>query len=193
MDIDKVVISVQEGYDDQFELIVEAYQKQLFYYIYCIVGNIHDAEDLLQDTFFTSFKKINQYKKDKSFLAWLYKIARNKSINHLNRSKSRQFTHLIDYDKRVQESTLLTHQVDSDEKVDCVLKKLNIKEREIILLHLVEGRDYKELETILNKNQSTLRKRFERASKKFKEIYNNLSKEEYYGCDGSGGKKLFQV
>ncbi len=192
-DIDEIVVAVQKGCDDQFERIVEDYQKQLFHYIYCIVGNVHDAEDLLQDTFFTAYKKIGQYKKDKSFLAWLYKIGRNKSLNYLKRSNPSRLTDLNEWEQLSQNNVLMTTPNDIHEKVGFVLKKLNITEREITLLHLVEERDYQEMALILGRSQATLRKRFERARKKFQELYNNYSKEDAYGSDETRVEKLFQV
>ena len=57
--------------------------KQYCDAMYCIahrlLDNAHDAEDAMQEAFVNAFQKIDQYKGDVSFGAWLKKIVINKN------------------------------------------------------------------------------------------------------------------
>ncbi|TET23013.1 MAG: sigma-70 family RNA polymerase sigma factor [Candidatus Stahlbacteria bacterium] len=67
--------------------LVRRYQGPIFAYIYRWLRNRADAEDLTQDVFLKMFKALGTYSRKSSFRAWLYRIARNRVIDHLRRKK----------------------------------------------------------------------------------------------------------
>ncbi len=67
--------------------IVKRYQGPIFAYIYRWMHNRADAEDLTQDVFIKMFNKLETYSRQSSFRAWLYRIARNRTIDHLRRKR----------------------------------------------------------------------------------------------------------
>lgn len=75
--------------DDQSaqRALVRRYQGSIFAYIYRWLRNRADAEDLTQDVFLKMFKALGTYSRKSSFRAWLYRIARNRVIDHLRRKK----------------------------------------------------------------------------------------------------------
>jgi len=66
------------------QLIREHYQA-VFLVCLGVLGNVHDAEDLAQDTMITGFEKIRQLREPGQFRPWLMRIARNLSINSVRR------------------------------------------------------------------------------------------------------------
>ncbi len=76
--------------DVKFELSesLRQHQTQLFGYIYSLVRNLDDADDLFQQTSLALWKKIDQYDPARSFLHWAFGIARYEVANFL-RSRGR--------------------------------------------------------------------------------------------------------
>lgn len=69
--------------NDEFIQLLEQYQNQLFGYIFCMVRNLPDAEDMFQQTAMTLWSKIDEFTPGTSFIAWAKAVARNKSLTFL--------------------------------------------------------------------------------------------------------------
>jgi len=54
-----------------------------------VLGNVHDAEDVAQDAMIKGFEQIRQIREGDQFGGWIVAIARNLSINHLRKRRSR--------------------------------------------------------------------------------------------------------
>jgi len=52
-----------------------------------MLGNVHEAEDLTQETLFRAFLHIHSFDEQKKFSAWLYRIATNLLIDQLRKRK----------------------------------------------------------------------------------------------------------
>src|SRR4030043_1589075 len=72
----------------QFE-IYRLYYKAMYNTCLRIVSQPAEAEDIMQEAFLSAFSKIETYKGDVSFGAWLKKIVINKSIDALRQRKIR--------------------------------------------------------------------------------------------------------
>ena len=72
-----------------FDAIIGRYSERLYWHIRRIVVLHEDAEDILQDTFVTAFTNAHGFRGDSegSLIGWLYKIATNLCIKHLNRRR----------------------------------------------------------------------------------------------------------
>lgn len=101
--------------------IIRDYKDGLIFYLTSIVGDIHTAEDLTEDTFVLLGTKKPKYKGKCSFKTWLYTIGRNKAIDHLRKKK------------RLGETPLEEAPEVSDEEND--LEKDYIKEEQKIQIH----------------------------------------------------------
>lgn len=67
--------------------LVEKYYKHLFLVCLGIVGNVHDAEDVTQETILKGFLEISTLRKSSRFGPWIIKIARNLCINFARRNQ----------------------------------------------------------------------------------------------------------
>lgn len=177
--IELVIENVKKGDIQQFGQIVTYFQKKLFNYIYCIVNNTQDAEDILQDTFVTAFRKIYQYKYNTLFSAWLYRIARNLAYDTLKKHKR-----FILFERNTIENMIENSSMDMamfqgvDEKIHDVFKQMSFAEKNILVLRIYEEKSYEEIAYITNIGQSASRKQYERARKKFIKLYNELNTKE---------------
>ena len=83
---DQLVIALKENVDDaSFALLLDRYQKPLYWHIRGIVKNHEDADDILQNVFIKVFKSIQNFKGDSKLYTWLYRIATNESLTFLKK------------------------------------------------------------------------------------------------------------
>lgn len=79
--------------DERFAQLLRAHHTQLFGYLYAMVRNINDAEDLYQETTLVLWNKFSEFQEGTNFFAWATAIARYKVSNFVRtRRRQWQFT-----------------------------------------------------------------------------------------------------
>lgn len=73
------------GDEDALRELLERHRQGLILFIYGIVGNMEDAEDLMIDTFAALLAKDKLFRSDSTFKTWLFAISRNKAISFLRK------------------------------------------------------------------------------------------------------------
>ena len=181
--LEQIIYQVKRGDLQQFNQIIECYQKPLYHYIYCIVNCTQDAEDIVQDTFLMAISKIRQYKSDTKFSAWMYRIARNISYNYIKKRKRILLLDCTDITTMLDDrNDTLIFENDLQHRMNEVFQRMTFMEKNILVLRIYEEKSYEEIAYIMKNSQSTCRKKYERARKKFIELYQNMDKEDYrYG------------
>lgn len=174
--IELIVKDVQNGQIEKYELIIEKFQNQLYKYVYSLVGDIHEAEDLLQDVFVKAYEKIDKYHHSNSFSAWLYKIAYNHSINFIRKRNIVSFVSKFDFTKVQSSNSKADEYLENifDEKVEKTLAKLNIEEKNLLVLRIFQEKSFDEIGLILDSKPATARKKYERIRKKFQKYYKEI-------------------
>lgn len=72
-----------DGDSEAFGHLVEKYQKPVFNVILRMVGSYEDASEIAQQVFLKAFENLPRFGRDRRFFSWIYRIAMNQSINHL--------------------------------------------------------------------------------------------------------------
>ncbi|MCX6307386.1 MAG: RNA polymerase sigma factor, partial [Bacteroidia bacterium] len=75
--------------DTGFLLLMNTYQKQLYWHIRRLVVSHEDAEDILQETFILVYSHIATFKGESSLYTWLYRIATNECNRHFRKKDYR--------------------------------------------------------------------------------------------------------
>ena len=132
--------------------------------------NEDDAEDVVQEAFIKAFQKLDQYRGEVSFGAWLKRIVINKSLDFIKSNKIRhdeikeQTLHIVeDDDWSVNEGI-------SIEDIKLAMEQLPEKYRYVVQLFLVEGYDHQEISEILDLREPTCRTRLLRGKGYLKEL-----------------------
>ena len=82
-----LVKGLQAAEEAAFRHLVETYQKQVFNTCHSFVHNRSDADDLTQEVFIEIYRSSNNFRGSARLSTWIYRIAVNKSLNHLRRQK----------------------------------------------------------------------------------------------------------
>jgi RNA polymerase sigma-70 factor (ECF subfamily) len=146
------------------EVIYDKLGRRIFTLSLSILRDIHSAEDIMQDTFIKISAEAVSYRPGSNASAWILTVARNLSINCLNR-RNREVTcdELIDSPQRESEETPLGALE--------ALSLLDDEERQIVTLKLDGGMKHKAIAELLGITPAACEKKYRRALEKLKKYY----------------------
>src|SRR5215213_927125 len=82
---EKLIALTRRGRDDAFETLVERYRPRLLAFIQHMLRSREDAEDVLQEVYVAALRAMRADERPIQAKPWLYKIARNRALNHMRR------------------------------------------------------------------------------------------------------------
>jgi RNA polymerase sigma-70 factor (ECF subfamily) len=91
-----LMVAFQQGNSEAFGQILDKYQKPIVNFIYKIVNNSAEAEELAQEVFLRIYRARHTYEPRARFAAWIYRIATNLSLKEANRKRRMRFWHPSD-------------------------------------------------------------------------------------------------
>jgi RNA polymerase sigma factor (sigma-70 family) len=84
-DDEHLVALTRQGHQHAFDMLVERYQARLLGFCRQMLGSTEDAEDVLQEVFVAAYNAMVADERPIAVRPWLYRIARNRSLNHLRK------------------------------------------------------------------------------------------------------------
>ena len=148
----------------------KAYYQAMYNTAYRILKDNFEAEDIMQEAFLTVFTKMDSYKGEVTFGAWLKRIVINKSLTQLKKNNRYQEVKMeVVPDDEVEEEIIDYAGLKAKSVLNC-LQSLKENYRLVLNLHLIEGYDYEEIATILGYTNENVRTTVSRAKKKLKQV-----------------------
>ncbi len=177
-DEQQLILRVKEGSHDAFRVLVERHMKQVYNVAYGFVNNHDDAEDLAQESFLRAFQAIGSYRGEAGFGTWLYRIAVNVSLNRVrsNKNNARREIHPLDEDipaPRAEDG--LDHDVRT--YIEKTLHELPTLQRAVVILRHLNGMSTRQVSTILQCSEGTVKTHLHRGLKKMKSKMSFLKDE----------------
>lgn len=84
---ERLVSLTRRGNEAAFETLIDRYRTRLLAFCRHMVGSTEDAEDILQEVFVSAYRAMLADDRELNVRPWLYRIARNRSLNHLRRPR----------------------------------------------------------------------------------------------------------
>ncbi|RVU01593.1 sigma-70 family RNA polymerase sigma factor [Mucilaginibacter limnophilus] len=167
-----LVVECKQGSKKACYELYRLYSKAMLNVAFRIVGNIAEAEDILQESFLHAFNKMSDFRQETTFGLWLKQIVVSRSINLLRKRKM-AWAEVED----VELENIADEEIEDDSEqqykvaqIKEAMKELPEGYRVVISLYLLEGYDHEEIGQILNISENTSRTQFLRAKRKLSEI-----------------------
>jgi RNA polymerase sigma-70 factor, ECF subfamily len=159
---------------DEFKQLYDKHEKQIYKYLFYLVGNKHLAEELTQETFFQAFKSIHRFKGESKVSTWLFQIAKNTYYTYMRKNK--KIDRNID-PATIQESLAFQQTPEEiyEKKEESIhlmnaIKKLKQPQQEIMILRFYNELSFNEIGDIFDKTDLWARVNFYRAKGKLSNI-----------------------
>ncbi|MHB1001579.1 MAG: sigma-70 family RNA polymerase sigma factor [Armatimonadota bacterium] len=171
------MLKCQEDDCDAFDEIVARYKDSIYNYIWRMISNQDDVEDLTQEVFLKAFASIKKFRSESNLRTWLYKIATNICIDKYRRAgfEKKILTPMeremddgeepetIDLPDSTYDPRLLYERQELQSEVQKALIRLPEKLRAVILLYDMEDMSYEEIAEALNCPMGTVKSRLHKA------------------------------
>ena len=172
-DISELVHRAKQGDDEAFGMLVEQYQDKIYGYVFRMLHDSDEAEDVAQEVFIRAYQNLAGFREAASFPTWLYRIATNLAIDAARARKSRRAnTFSLDEPVETDEGEMgrqlpadrrgTVSQVESSELQRIVaeaIAQLSARLRTVITLYDIEGLSYKEIAQVLGCPVGTVKSR----------------------------------
>lgn len=162
--------------------IYKGYYKAMYNSAFRILRDEFEAEDIMQEAFLTAFTKLEMFKGEVAFGAWLKRIVINKSLTQLKKNKRYDEVKMdVIPNYEVVEETIDYSSLKANKIVDKI-NTLKQNYQLVLTLNLIEGYDYEEIAQIMGYTNENVRTTISRAKKKLKQILlEDSSNTQMYG------------
>ena len=88
---DEVVTAVLNGRSQDFEVLVRRYSGKIIHFVTRMTADPDEARSIAQEAFLKIFQNLPYYRRENNFSAFIFKVAKNMTLNWLNRQKRTVF------------------------------------------------------------------------------------------------------
>ncbi|HEX7737496.1 MAG TPA: sigma-70 family RNA polymerase sigma factor [Ktedonobacteraceae bacterium] len=162
-----------EGNECAFEALVKRYSSPLFHFIYHFLGDYDGACDVLQQVMVRLYTSLPTLHQERSFRAWLFRVAHNRAIDELRSRRCLHFSELEPTStdetelSTITDNALLPQELLEYRELQSNLRRsiaqLPLHYREIVLLRYLLQLTFAEISQIVNKPETTVKTYFHRA------------------------------
>lgn len=162
-----LIKNLKNGKEEAYRQLIEEYGNKLLRTCYLILKDKEEAEDVVQETFIKVFNKIDTFKEQSGFYTWIYAIAIN-----LTRDRMRMKQDFLE----LKDEWIGNDNVESLVEINIdreLLRKeifsLNSLYREVLVLFYFDELSIKEISSLLNEKEGTIKSKLSRGRNILKE------------------------
>ena len=156
---------------EEFLLFVEKYKNQLVNHAFYRLGDLDEAEDIVQDVFVKVYTQ-KLFQKIEKPEHYLYKMVMNVCLDFMRKRQAKlrmQQYFETESQTSLENEAICNLQIKEEFiRVNKILQILPKKQAEVVRLRVIDELSFKEITAILGKSESTIKSRFQYAIKKLK-------------------------
>ena len=171
------------GDRDAYRVLVERHSRAVYRMAYRMMGNAHDAEEVVQESFLRAYQKLKQFAGNSNFGTWVYRIAANYAIDRIRqrnadeakretRSKPTEDSLEVDPLSQVQDMSpspeRLAGSAQLADRMKLALAELSPAERTAIVMRHWDGCGIEEIAAVLKSNPNATKNTVFRAVQKLR-------------------------
>ena len=169
---EKLISRFQAGDERAYVELVNRYKDKLLNFVFQFLGDIEQAEDVVQDTMLRLYEKKHYYKEIAKFSTWIYTIARNLANTELRKRKRRKPTYLSQMSKEERQYEIPAVQDDVDQslhnefindRIQSAINNLPEHFKLVIILRDIQELSYDDISNIVEVPLGTIKSRINRA------------------------------
>jgi RNA polymerase sigma-70 factor (ECF subfamily) len=157
-----LILRCQTGDAAALGELIARYSPGLRSFLSKIAGGA-SADDLLQETWFEVYRKVNRLRNPDAFAAWLYRIARDKAYRQLRRrSIPVEPVGEIPADELAADEDVVGEERFAPEDAQAVraaMDEIPVEHREVLMLRFIEGMNYEQIAGVIGCPLGTVRSR----------------------------------
>ncbi len=158
--------------DQAFKDLLSTYKERLYWHIRHIVKSHDDADDVLQNTFIKVYKNIHGFKGESKLFSWMYRIATNEALTHLNQNSKRSNLTSEEFQQQAIGNLKADVYFEGNEiqlKLQEAVATLPHKQQLVFNMRYFEEIKYSEMSEILETSEGALKASYHIAVKKIEE------------------------
>ncbi|WP_245805774.1 RNA polymerase sigma factor [Bacillus alkalicellulosilyticus] len=137
----------------------EQYSDEIYRFVLLMIGDQDQAKDVTQDTFLKAYQSMDYFQGNTSDKNWLYKIARNGSVDYIRKKKPIRF--ILDSISTIPSTEYCPEKIsllgEKEEQLYRSLHKLKRSYREVIILRKIKELSIQETADVLGWNESKVK------------------------------------
>ncbi|GGC87027.1 ECF RNA polymerase sigma factor SigX [Thalassobacillus devorans] len=169
-----------------FESLYEKYHQDIFQFIFYMVKNREQTEDLVQEVYIKVLKSYEKFKGDSSEKTWLFSIARHVTIDFFRKQerKRKRLLEFFDWEKKgeqLKDQQPLPEEIaEKNEQIQILyeyLDRLTVDQRSVIILRFIQLMSIQETADILGWSISKVKTTQHRGMKVLQDLMADQRKE----------------
>jgi RNA polymerase sigma-70 factor (ECF subfamily) len=167
---EQLIKSAIDGSERAWLKLVKRYERRVYNYSLRMSGNADDAMDIMQDVMISVYRNLSNYRGDGVFVAWLFRIASFRCVDHFRKKRFHQSTEdleLMDESARYDPDVNLSN-VQSNRDMSELMAVLPLEQRQVVELKYFQHFTFDEISGQLGISSNTAKTRLYAALGKLK-------------------------
>lgn len=168
-----LVRRIAAGERHRYSVLVDRYQRRLYWSCLRLVGDPDEAEDVVQETFVRAYERLGDFDPEYRFYTWVYRIARNRCLNILRRRRVWGLVTLSDPERApaLPAAERSDRSAEDHELARALVEcrgTLPADQREVFDLRHADGLSYREIAAAVGAPEGTVMSRLARARERMR-------------------------
>lgn len=176
----KLIDRAQTGDQGAARQLIEAHKDRLFAFVWRIIRDHHDAEEICQDAFMRAFSSLDTFRPEYRFSTWLFTIGYRLCLNWIRRKHA--VTGELDVSAlRASDGDALENLAQSDDarrlknEIWNAVDQLSAPQRATVFLYYREGQSCQEISETMQIPVATVKSHLHRARARLRSLLSNVA------------------